>query len=405
MAFVLMKLQFPETSPKYVNGCKPPMSPALPTFKHIMEFKTAGVVMNVFLLDPPQRLLSAFVWVSASNTIGLYALLDWNKREYVFIDTGIECVSGQQPDLMTSTHADQLLSSNWSCILSEDNVVIHSEEDDVAFQHFYPISLLQKYSRKRPEGSAIPIIAGRVSPALTQSKGFIFPLKASEVLAAGGGYIKSRNPFPFPQWYPESAHFVRQWWPTLPGLPRLSCTVVLLATHDQSTHRTRFVLAQHYFKVPMASPTWGSRHDYDATTTTSRDDGDDPLMRLWYVSKPFEVVCVVDGSDDEDEVEANSSRPRPLVAVDFGHAAWIEYVDEERGGEGTEKKWLRFATFPPVCDEGGCVNMERVGGGVERLEVPDELELDNVETINIDQSQGAVILSVKEGKIFILCYE
>jgi hypothetical protein len=30
---------------------------------------------------------------------------------------------------------------------------------------------------------------------------------------------------------------------------------------------------------------------------------------------------------------------------------------------------------------------------------------DNVETINIDQSQGAVILSVKEGKIFISWYE
>jgi hypothetical protein len=26
--------------------------------------------MNVFLLDPPRRLLSAFVWISSSNTIG-----------------------------------------------------------------------------------------------------------------------------------------------------------------------------------------------------------------------------------------------------------------------------------------------------------------------------------------------
>lgn len=49
--------------------------------------------MNVFLLDPSERLLSAFIWVSASNTIGLYTLPDWDKNEYVFIDTGIECVS------------------------------------------------------------------------------------------------------------------------------------------------------------------------------------------------------------------------------------------------------------------------------------------------------------------------
>lgn len=63
-----------------------------PSFSRISAFKTAGVVMNVFLLDPSQRLLSAFVWLSSSNTIGLYVLLDWEKAEYVFIDTGIEGV-------------------------------------------------------------------------------------------------------------------------------------------------------------------------------------------------------------------------------------------------------------------------------------------------------------------------
>lgn len=63
-----------------------------PLFSRISAFKTAGVVMNVFLLDPSQRLLSAFVWLSSSNTIGLYVLLDWEKAEYVFIDTGIEGV-------------------------------------------------------------------------------------------------------------------------------------------------------------------------------------------------------------------------------------------------------------------------------------------------------------------------
>ena len=44
-------------------------------------------------------------------------------------------------------------------------------------------------------------------------------------------------------------------------------------------------------------------------------------------------------------------------------------------------------------------------GVVRTLEVPEELCLDAVETINIDQSQGAIIISVRDGKIFILCYE
>ena len=85
MKFVLMKLTFSD-------GPSGESSPYPPIFSYVTEFRTTGVVMNVFLLDPSERLLSAFIWVSTSNTIGLYALPDWDKKEYVFIDTGIECV-------------------------------------------------------------------------------------------------------------------------------------------------------------------------------------------------------------------------------------------------------------------------------------------------------------------------
>lgn len=81
-----MRLKFSD-SPSGESSGTPPV------FSHVTDFRTAGVVMNVFLLDPSAHLLSAFVWVAASNTIGLYVLLNWDKNEYVFIDTGIECVS------------------------------------------------------------------------------------------------------------------------------------------------------------------------------------------------------------------------------------------------------------------------------------------------------------------------
>jgi hypothetical protein len=339
--------------------------------------------------------------------------------------------------------------------------VIHSEESEAAFQHFYPIPLLQEYSRTLPSTMSVPTIAARVPPSMTLSKKFIFPPSDPEsepgspglsttptnpmapntsivvlwndvgvvvpnpssfnVISHSHSGSSNPNPFPFPPWYPESAHFVRQWWPTLAGLPRLSCTVVLLAAHDQVTHRTRFVLAQHYFRVPMLPSLWArNRRTGDADDANKdlllpnggeaqEDQTDnDPLMRLWYVSTPFEVVCVLDGMEEDDDGGAGSERPRPLVAVDFGHAVWIEYVDNEEdratraAGEG-DAKWLRFVTFPAVGED---ASLETDGKGVVRtLEVPDELDLDSVETINIDQSQGAVILSVKEGKIFILCYE
>lgn len=305
------------------------------------------------------------------------------------------------------------------------------------------------------------------------------PLVVSHTATASSS---APNPYPFPPWYPESAHFVRQWWPTLPDVPRLSCTVVLLAAHDPDTHRTRFVLAQHYFRVPIIREP--STSNFPISDPHSSGDGDDEMLHLWYVSTPFEVVCVLDGTgDNDDEDDDAGDRPRPLVAVDFGHAVWIEYaaepggvygvdasrlVDIESGDDGDDEdethfasisddgsgsasasasasngprrhhdlpgratgestnpydgdgtiydprrhrvpKCLRFVTFPPVFtavdrkwQRGRLWREEAV---VRTLEIPEELDLDGVETINIDQSQGAVILSVKEGKIFILRYE
>jgi hypothetical protein len=99
MKFVLMRLTFFEGpyGEEWVEGMSGESLPGeegkgKPVFGHVAEFWTRGVVMNVFLLDPGVRLLSAFVWVSRSNTIGLYVLLDWEVAEYVFVDTGIECV-------------------------------------------------------------------------------------------------------------------------------------------------------------------------------------------------------------------------------------------------------------------------------------------------------------------------
>jgi hypothetical protein len=189
-------------------------------------------------------------------------------------------------------------------------------------------------------------------------------------------------------------------------------------------------------------------------------------MHLWYVSTPFEVVRVFDGPEEEDDGTL-TERPRPLVAVDFGHAVWIEYVDGDDediedgrcdldGGDAFEgddntmetptgampttptladsdPKRLRFVTFPPFAEDTVTTSVSetkissqylppppstsssmshyphRVNsfprGVVHTLPTPPELQLGLVETINIDQSQGAVILSDKGGKIWILCYE
>ena len=494
------------------------------------------------------------------------------------------------------------MSSNWSCILYQQHIVIHCEESEAAYQHFYPLSLLREYTTKLAMRDSAPAISCRLPPPRTLKKKFIFPpfeftdsdpeqdhevededddaqatiisvtpprmgealqeMSADEErlnsagmpMVNGENHVvagpststpgpttvvsssfsslasslssssplsiapppqpqENPNPYPFPPWYPESAHFVRQWWPSLPNIPRVSCTVVLLAAHDQHTHRTRFVLAQHYFRVPLDRNGWGNDVEGACGASSSSALGsipitngtvlngkqsaggkpsingkayhgppsveeiqDDALMHLWYVSTPFEVVRVFDGPEEEDD-GTFTERPRPLVAVDFGHAVWVEYIesDEEQGDDDMSeeevtaemsRRWmaknfssmededmleppaevtplttssstdhdpkrLRFVTFPPFVEESDLTSYDRSTpywasssppstssthahrrsvhgyppGVVHTLPTPPGLQLGLVETINIDQSQGAVILSDKSGKIWILCYE
>lgn len=423
MQFELMQIHFPEQKPDSEEQSNP-------SFSTLRSFKTLGIVMNVFLLDPEARLLAGFVWISRSNSIGLYVLFDWDKEEYVFVDTGIQCTN----------------TANWSCILCDDSIVIHSEEATFACQHFFPLSVLaQHVTFSNPSPSFVPQITTRLKPARTITRNFTFPILPpgsyvhpfrqpivhNIIIAGPGNQIhpivlpqvedptpatdidNPPNPWSDQLWYPESAHFVRQWWPTLPSVPRLSCTVVLLAQHHPHTHVTKYVLAQHYFTVPLQTQ--------DAAAAT---DPNDAMMRMWYVSVPFEVVCVTDQVDeDEEDTHEAQPRQRPLLAVDFGHAVWLEYVraaDDEENEEPYERgqKRLRFVSFPGVRLDGeghavrsgigrgggpdGSFEME---GAARTLAIPKELDLHEVETINIDQSQGAVILSVRQGKIFILCYE
>lgn len=201
-------------------------------------------------------------------------------------------------------------------------------------------------------------------------------------------------------------------------------------------------------------------HTTNGHSNHLEDVQDDALMHLWYVSKPFEVVRVFDPPGIDEEEDA-SERPRPLVAVDFGHAVWIEYNEVIVGNDEQQRqtdqdleleleleselepepsgaengvytkmesefeseveaeveeppKRLRFVTFPPFSEDyevevegpfGGNGSAYCHEGEVRTLEIPSELDLSTVETINIDQSQGAIILSDKGGRIFILCYE
>ncbi|KAI9508011.1 hypothetical protein F5148DRAFT_980592 [Russula earlei] len=419
MQFELTQIHFPEQTSDSDEQLDP-------YFSTLRSFKTLGVVMNLFTLDPEARLLAGLMWISRSDSIGLYVLLDWNKEEYVFIDTAIQCTD----------------TLNLTCILCDGSIVIHSEEESFACQHFFPLSVLSHHvTVSSPSPSFVPRMTTRLKPTRSISRGFIFPVLPPEsnvlpfrqpivhnILIAGPA--NQIHPIVVPQvpdltpltdvntppnpwsdrlWYPESADFLRQWWPTLPSIPRLRCSVVLFSQHHPHTNVTKYVLAQHYFTVPLS-------------TSNAETDASDATMRMWYVSVPFEVVCVSDEVTEDDLTVDAPPRQRPLFAVDFGHAVWLEHwrTADEEDEEPYERrqKRLRFVSFPGVRVEsegyavwsgisrgGGPDGTFEMEGTVRTLAIPEELDLHEVNEINLDQSQGIVILSVRQGKMFILSYE
>lgn len=215
-----------------------------------------------------------------------------------------------------------------------------------------------------------------------------------------------------------------------------------------------FIIAQHYFDVPVSggkvvslaqyqrqrqtelqadgippapngATANGNAHDTQGVSTDGVEvsaslDQDleveegKPIAKMWFVSNTFEAVCSVEEDEETEFGEIVPGKCRPLVAIDFGHATWIEYVPRP---DGTKTKELRFVSFPPVVmDEKGVTRPKQgeegtfgledeTEGRVKTLPVPDELDIDKVETINLDQSQGAILLSVEGGKVFILCYD
>jgi len=112
------------------------------------------------------------------------------------------------------------------------------------------------------------------------------------------------------------------------------------------------------------------------------------MSRRW-MAKNFSSM------EDEDMIEPPAEMTPPTTSSSTDH----------------DPKRLRFVTFPPFVEDSDPTSYDRRSmhgyppGVVHTLPTPPGLQLGLVETINIDQSQGAVILSDKSGKIWILCYE
>ncbi|TDL22931.1 hypothetical protein BD410DRAFT_787748, partial [Rickenella mellea] len=306
-----------------------------PCFEMRSTFTLPGWVMSVYLLDPSRRLLSAYLWLESSGSLALYVLLDWEKRLTAFFDTGILCVPHQE----------------WTCLgYDPSNIIIHCEEKERITQYRYPITLLEKNASL----SQPLVVTGTLAPPERTSLPFINNLPL------------------YDEYLSLNSHFVRQWWPTVPSsaIQRRSSTIILFAYRNPDSGVHLATLAQHYFSIPLQAQ----------------------QLRRWYVHEPFEIACFSHGHGD-------NMHDVPMIAVDFGHAVWLEYVERD-----TEEKRLRFVTFPGVDVDRSSEEFNQLSADVHTLDVPADLNLNEICHMGIDQAQGSVILGLVGGKIFIIKY-
>lgn len=66
-------------------------------------FHLVGLVLNIYILDTSSRLLCALIVIPNSDNLGIYVMLDWNKKECVSIDTGMLFVNTISSVLMSKS--------------------------------------------------------------------------------------------------------------------------------------------------------------------------------------------------------------------------------------------------------------------------------------------------------------
>lgn len=229
-----------------------------------------------------------------------------------------------------------------------------------------------------------------------------------------------------PMWFPDSVHYVRQWWPALPGIPSL-CNAVTLLLSDEDQSPLRYVITQHYFEAGLPVSNARIANDESDTPAYGTPEDDERKLAMTYVSRPFAISFTSTSSTNEQQVEADDDdiTEVPLIATDFGHAVWLEdvytqqpvkvpLVDQVEGVQQDREetiyryleKRLRFVTFPPISSMWASADSAKSTElSPHTLPTPKGLKLEEVNNICLDQSQGTVTLSVKDGKIYILYYE
>lgn len=141
-----------------------------------------------------------------------------------------------------------------------------------------------------------------------------------------------------------------------------------------------------------------------ARTPDTDEEPNGAMMRMWYVSAPFEVVCVTDQADEDGDGDVPEAlwRQWPLLSVDFGHAVWLEHCARQTTRYECGPKWLRFVSFPGVRLE-HCLNVWVTRCAVGSAAGPDgSFKMDGADTDDTKRASGNIFSKAGKDIHFVL---
>ncbi|KAH8114396.1 hypothetical protein DFH11DRAFT_1877694 [Phellopilus nigrolimitatus] len=398
----ILRIQFPE-----------PTSSLPVAFEDLGDLITPwSLAAELHFLDASQKMLCAVFECSDTGSTGLHVVLNWKSGLSYICDTGIPYEYGRA---VIGLH------------LSDDrlSIILHTEHWGTEIRRAYSLAFIRSrasiWSPSRSLAHPLPTIQPTAETA--------FP------------WAHDRAVFSDRSMTPHTVWVLPQWWPTYPGVPRRSSTIILYLTVEESSSGLRRVwrATQHYSSVA------DDRYDADVGAMAEAEDKWENKSKGESKSKSEASTQVLAGGpcahvrsviEIKDPVLISlGHNGLPILAQSFNHLGWIEEREYDaaedcaggRSGRLRARSWLsrrksrrrqtrralKLVTFPdpdvsprsPHCTAEGvnagyceCTTLVPV-----TLDVPDAV-LDGVYHMFLDPAAGTITLATENNELHVYQY-
>ncbi|THH08463.1 hypothetical protein EW145_g2700 [Phellinidium pouzarii] len=386
----VLRIQFPEPSSSH------PI-----TFEDLGDLMTPwSLAAELHFLDASQNMICAVFECSETGTTGLHVILDWKKGLSYICDTGIPYEYGRA---VVGLH------------LSDDkkSIILHTEHLGTEIRRAYSLAFLRSrasvWNRSR-SGLVLPVL----QPAAETS--FLWE--------------HDRAAFSDRTMTPHTVWVLPQWWPTYPGVPRRTSTIILFVaivdSGSGSGPRRVWRAAQHYSNAVERGADGGAENNDDWKGKGRAEElGGAPCSPIRSVIDIMSPVLISLGNG------------LPILAQSFNHLGWIEERDEDeevhthaRFGQFAlkrlhSKSWilkrrrsrwrrsLKLVTFPDpgvsprahdcTVGEAGACYCECTTLKPVTLDVPESV-LEQTYHMFLDPAAGTITLATEDNELHVYQY-